>query len=57
MDALLHEKQSAVIWVVFEVSPNAGSYRVELLGLLAIHLLVSAMEQYFGLGASTAVIA
>ena len=41
----------------FEVSPNAGSYRAELLGLLAIHLLVSVIEQYFGLGASTAVIA
>ena len=41
----------------FEVSPNAGSYRAELLGLLAIHLLASAIEQYFGLSASTAVIA
>ena len=41
----------------FEVSPRAGSYRAELLGLLAIHLLGSAFEQYFGLSASTAVIA
>ena len=41
----------------FEVSPNAGSYRAELLGLLAIDLLVSAIKKYFGLGTSTSVIA
>ena len=41
----------------FEVSPNAGSYRAELLGILVIYLLVFAIEKYFGLGASTAVIA
>ena len=41
----------------FEVSLKAGSYRVELLGLLAIHILVSAIEQYLELGSSMATIA
>ena len=33
----------------YERSPNAGSYRAELLGLLAIHVLVAALEEYFNL--------
>ena len=33
----------------YERSPNAGSYRAELLGLLAIHVLVAALEEYFDL--------
>lgn len=37
----------------FKVSPKAGSYRVELLGLFAIHILVSAIKQNFELSAST----
>jgi len=41
----------------FEVSPKAESYLAELLGLLAIHVLVAVIEQYFQLGKSTATIA
>jgi hypothetical protein len=33
----------------FEISTKAGSYRGELLGLLAVHLLVSAVEIFFDL--------
>ena len=29
----------------YEVSPKAGPYRAELLGLLAVHILVAAIEQ------------
>ena len=31
-----------------EVSPSAGSYRGEMLGMLAIRLLLLAVEEYFG---------
>ena len=41
----------------YEASLKAGSYRAELLGLLAIHILVAAIEQYFKLDKSTAIIA
>jgi len=33
----------------FEVSQSAGSYRGELLGLVAIHTLATAIAQYFSL--------
>ena len=33
----------------YERSPRAGSYRGELLGLLAIHVLVGALEAYFNI--------
>ena len=41
----------------YKASPKAGSYRAELLGLLAIYVLVAAIEQYFKLDKSTAIIA
>ena len=37
----------------FERSPKAGSYRGELLGLLAIHTLIAALEQFYSLPATT----
>jgi hypothetical protein len=33
----------------FETCTKAGSYRGELLGLLAIHLLALAVEEFYGL--------
>ena len=33
----------------YEQSPSAGSYRGELLGLLALHTLATALEKYFSL--------
>ena len=38
----------------YEFSPSAGSYRGELLGLLAIHILMAALEEYFQLDGHTA---
>ena len=36
----------------YEVSPHAGSYRGELLGLASIHVFLAAIEQYYGYSAS-----
>ena len=36
------------------MSPHAGSYRGELLGLLAIHILMAALEECFHLDGHTA---
>ena len=38
----------------YEFSTKAGSYRAELLGLLAIHVLMSALESFYNLKPSTA---
>ena len=37
----------------FEHSHKAGSYRGELLGLLAIHTLLAALEEFYSIPAST----
>ena len=38
----------------YERSPQAGSYRAELLGLLAVHTVILAMEDYHGLDGTVA---
>lgn len=38
----------------YEQSPSAGSYRGELLGLLALHTLAAALEAYFSIAHRTA---
>ena len=38
----------------FESSAYAGSYRAELLGLLAIHTLVAAIEKFYGITVASA---
>ena len=39
---------------LYKFSTKAGSYRAELLGLLAIHVLMSALESFYNLKPSTA---
>jgi len=43
-------RQRKLFGSFFEFSANAGSYRGELLGLLAIHTLIAAIEAYYSLG-------
>ena len=43
-------RQCKLFGSFFEFSAKAGSYRRELLGLLAIHTLIAAIEAYYLLG-------
>ena len=44
------KRQCKLFGSFFEFSAKVGSYRGELLGLLAIHRLTSAIEAYYPLG-------